>query len=407
MKRFIGSILLIVYLLTVCTGCSVSKDKVLLTSACFSDAHNSMSMLQPDNSTGDYALRKTHTNAINHILDTKGKVDVVMVGGDLMSDYPHWNKSGWLPYEYYVDFKDLVVQEYARLAKDEKVMYIAGNHDYAQGELSEDGPGLCGSYNSSDFYFDGPMDKTLGKLSKKDMHWITGEFTETKYLLGYHYKVNGVHFIGLSPNPDSLKVYGDQGYDFHPDTLEWFKNTLERIDPDGKEVIFVNCHYNMAYRSNDKIVKKGAASEDMLPIIEDHRNLFWMFGHVHTGVRELAQSHTSEMVVHYDKDNLPLETPAIADSYTITEDSGPTTVYMGAGRISYESKYFGDDIVTGDVGYQYLNNHPSTATPKVCQVMYFTVYKDRVEFQSINVGTYQGYTTEDIVKPYTVYLYRP
>ena len=404
MKRF-ASALLIICLLISCTGCSAGRSgKKLLTSACFSDAHNSMAMLQPDNSTGDYVLRKTHTNAIDHILGTRGKVDVALVGGDLMSDYPHWNKSGWLPYEYFVDYKELIVNEYGRLAKGEKVMYIAGNHDYAQGELAEDGPGLFGSYNSSDFYFDGPMNETLGKLSEKDKHEITGDFTESKYLLGYHYEIKGVHFIGLSPDPDSLKVYSDQGYEFHPDTLAWFEETLERIDPYGKEIIFVNCHYNMAYRSNDKIVRTGAASEDMLPILDGHRNLFWMFGHMHTGVRELAQSHTSEMVVHYNG-NTPVETPAIADSYTITEQSGPTTVYMGAGRIGYEKKYFGDDIVTGDLGIPFLNNHPSTATPKVCQVMYFTVYDDRVEFQSINVGTYEGYTTDDIIKPYTVYLY--
>ncbi|MBQ8606512.1 MAG: hypothetical protein IJ408_07210 [Clostridia bacterium] len=406
MKKTV-SILLVLCLLISCAGCASNErtGKKLLTSACFSDAHNSMAMLQPDNSTGDYVLRKTHTNAIDHILDTRGQVDVALVGGDLMSDYPHWNSSGWLPYEYYVEVKKRIVDEYRRVAKGEKVMYNAGNHDYAQGELSEDGPGLAGAYNSSDFYFDGPMNKTLGKLSKKDMHKITSEYTEMEYLLGYHYEIKGVHFIGIAPDPDSLKVYSKQGYAIHPDTLTWLSETLERIDPDGKEIIFINCHYHMAYRSNDKIVPRGPASNDMLPILHGHRNVFWLFGHVHTGVREIAQSHTSEMLVHYDSAGTPLYTPATADSYTITEYSGPTTVYMGAGRISYSKKYFGDDIVSGDVGSDFLNNHPSTATPTVCQVMYFTVYDDRVEFQSINAGTHEGYTTDDIIKPYTVYLY--
>lgn len=45
----------------------------------------------------------------------------------------------------------------------------------------------------------------------------------------------------------------------------------------------------------------------------------------------------------------------------------------------------------------------TTATPKVAQGTYITVYEDRVEFQSKNFGTYPGYTMDDIVKPYTVY----
>ena len=380
---------------------AVAESKVVLTTACFSDSHNNFAMLEPP-----YVLRKTHTNAINLILETRGKVDVVMVGGDLMSDYPHWNQSGWWPYKYYTEFKALVVEEFARLSKEEKVIYIAGNHDYAQGELSTDGPGKKGSYNSSEFYFTGPMNEKMGELADADMHWITGTHTGEKYLLGYHYEVNGVHFIGLSPDPDNTGMWSVQGYGFHPDTLKWFKETLNRIDPNGNEIIFVNCHFHLAYRKNGEVKKTGQADSDILPIIKSHSNLFWFFGHLHTGVQEIAASHTAEMIVHYSKAGAALETPANAESYGNAGNRGPTTVYMGAGRIDYDGSLFGRDVVYGYGGYSYKTAVSTTATPKVCQVMYVTVYEDRVEFQSINVGTLAGYTVNDIVEPYTVYLYK-
>lgn len=386
---------------------AVAESKVILTSACFSDSHNNFAMLEPTNNTGNYVLRKTHTKAIDLILETRGQVDVVMVGGDLMSDYPHWDQSGWWPYKYYTEFKALLVKEFGRLSKEEKVIYIAGNHDYAQGELSTDAPHTAtGNYNSSEFYFTGPMNEKMGELSDMDMHWITGTHTGDKYLLGYHYEVNGVHFIGISPDPDAYGIWSKQGYGFHADTLKWFKETLKRIDPNGNEIIFVNCHFHLAHRVNDEISKTGQADADILPIIKGHSNLFWFFGHVHTGVQDIAQSHTSEMVVHYNKQGKTIDTPAIAESYGNVGNRGPTTVYMGAGRIDYDGSLFGNDVVFGYGGYDYKTSVRTTATPKVCQVMYITVYEDRVEFQSINVGTLKGYTVDDIIEPYTVYFYK-
>ena len=40
------------------------------------------------------------------------------------------------------------------------------------------------------------------------------------------------------------------------------------------------------------------------------------------------------------------------------------------------------------------------------QGMYGEVYEDRVVFQMKNVGDYPGFATEDILEPYTVYLYK-
>jgi len=385
---------------------AVAEAKQLLTSACFSDSHNNFAMLEPTNNTKNYVFRKTHAKAIDLILETRGPVDVVVVGGDLMSDYPHWNQSGWLPYEYYLGFKEVIVSQFERLSKDGKVLYVAGNHDYAQGELSTDGPGIGGSYNSSEFYFTGPMNEKVGTLAEEDMHWITGTHTGEKYLLGYHYEINGVHFMGIAPDPDAPGIWSKQEYGFHPDTLKWFEKTLKRIDPNNHEIIFVNCHYHLASRSNDKLSPTGQADKDILPIIKSHTNLFWLYGHLHTGIAHIAQSHTSEMIVHYNKSGVALDTPAISESYKTVSGRGPTTVYMGAGRIDYDAKYFDNERVYGYGGFDYRTAVTTTATPTVCQVMYFTVYEDRVEFQSINVGSYEGHSVDDIVEPYTVYFYQ-
>ena len=53
--------------------------------------------------------------------------------------------------------------------------------------------------------------------------------------------------------------------------------------------------------------------------------------------------------------------------------------------------------------FDYKVTAKTAAIPKVAQVTYSTVYEDRTVFQSMNFGTYEGYTINDTVKPYTVY----
>ena len=98
------------------------SDAPILTSMCFSDVHNNFAMLEPNNSSGDYVVRRNVDWMIDLLLETEGAVDVVMVGGDYMSDYPSWNSSGRLPYNYYLGFKQKTVETFERLTKDGKVM---------------------------------------------------------------------------------------------------------------------------------------------------------------------------------------------------------------------------------------------------------------------------------------------
>ena len=353
-------------------------------------------MLEPP-----YHFRKTATRAIDHILKTRGQVDVVLVGGDLISDYPHWDQSGWWPYQYYLDYKDLTVRTFAPLAKGGKVTYIAGNHDFGNAELSTDGPGKNGSYNPFDFYFTGPMKDTLGELPESEMFSVTCEHNGEKYLLAYHYVVNGVHLVGLSPDPD--KLWNTQTYGFNDECLVWLDNKLKEIDPNNDEVILFSCHFHLARRLEGRLAKRGQADKDLIPILKSHRNLFHLFGHVHTKFQDFSKNCTSEIVVHYDKDGVAIDSDITEESYGNFEGRGFSTVYMGNFRTDYDKELFEDDAIEGYGGFDHKVAIKTTGTPKVAQGTYITVYEDRVVFESINAGTYPGYSIEDKVKPYTVY----
>ena len=387
------------------------SDAPILTSMCFSDVHNNFAMLQQNNSSGDYVVRRNVDWMIDLLLETEGAVDVVMVGGDYMSDYPNWNSSGNLPYKYYLGFKAKTVETFNRLAKDGKVMYVAGNHDYAQGEAARGGNGKNGTYNSFDFYFDGPMDETLGVLADKDKFVKVGEHTGEEYLLGYYYQVNGIHFIGFSPDPDL--IWSEQGYGFSKEQLTWLDNKLDEIDPKGTEVIFVNCHYALSQRVTSSALNSpyidDKATYDFVPILSGHKNLFYMFGHWHT-FNSYHQDTTVKNVLHYNQNGNVINikgTETESTQVAGAQNRSFTAVWMGGFRLDWSTDdgttnadKFNGDYVTGNY------THPSTGTPRMAQGMYIEVYEDRVVFQMKNVGDYPGFTTNDILEPYTVYLYK-
>lgn len=393
------------------TGKLEVSDAPILTSMCFSDVHNNFAMLQENNSSGDYVVRRNVDWMIDHLLETEGAVDVVMVGGDYMSDYPSWNTSGSLPYKYYLGFKAKTIETFNRLAKDGKVMYVAGNHDYAQGEAARGGPGKNGTYNSFDFYFDGPMDETLGELSDSDKFVKVGEHTGEQYLLGYYYKVNGVHFVGFSPDPDM--IWSEQGYGFNKEQLEWLDNKLDEIDPTGTEVIFVNCHYALSQRVTSSALNSPYIDDkvtyDFAPILSGHKNLFYMFGHWHT-FNSYHQGTTVKSVLHYNQNGSIMNikgTETESTQVSGAQNRSFTAVWMGGFRLDWSldngttnADKFNGDFVTGHY------THPSTGTPRMAQGMYIEVYADKVVFQMKNIGDYPGFSTEDILEPYTVYLYK-
>ena len=77
--------------------------KKILTGFGFTDIHNQQSML-------DYptTLRKSLIEAKALAVEEFGIADIALVGGDNISDYPHWTKSCALPKKNFLDIKQKI-----------------------------------------------------------------------------------------------------------------------------------------------------------------------------------------------------------------------------------------------------------------------------------------------------------
>ncbi len=378
------------------------EEKPLLTSFCMTDIHNNFAMLAPP-----YVIRGTATLAIEHMLATEGKVDVVVIGGDYMSDYPHWVDSGKLPYEYFLGYKAKTIETFNPLAEGGKVIYIAGNHDYAQGEAATDAPHTAtGNYNSFDFYYgEGAMEDTMGVLEDGDAFWKIGENTGDKYLLAYYYEVNGIGFAGLSPDPDI--VFNKQGDGMSDIVLAWLDQKLDFEDPDGTKIIFLNCHYPIDGRGLTGLSTSSYHKEKLTPIFLGHNNLFHLYGHWET----YNAPYSSNEVFHYDMNGNLISGPeneTNASNIIAPDKRGFNAVYMGHFRPMYNSypDWFFNDPVYGYGGKDSQTAEPSTKTPKVAQGMYIEVFEDRVVFTMKNYGIIPNFETGTESVPYTVYLHQ-
>lgn len=381
----------------------------LLKTFMFTDVHNCYAMLEPTNNYKKYIVRKNVGQMIDYLLETEGQMDVVMVGGDLISDYFDYNSSGRWPYRYFVKYRELLVETFNRLAKDDNVMYVGGNHDYALGELATDGPGINGSYNSFDFYEVG-MKQGMGELTEENSFWEIGDHTGEKYLLAYYYEVNGIIFAGL--NPDHDLIWSTQGSGFNKESMTWLDKKLDELDPDGTKVIFVNCHYPIDNRheinSNGTNVYSQWGSKQLIEVFSGHKNLVHIYGHDETWHSDT----TSRYVIHYKQGNRLDVTGKETNSSQIVsfENRDFTAIYGGHFRPDSNSGYFKkDDKVYGWAGHPDGNTnhtHAGTATPTRAQGLYIEVYEDRIVFTMKNIGTATGYTTEDLIEPYTMWLYK-
>ena len=126
----------------------------------------------------------------------------------------------------------------------------------------------------------------------------------------------------------------------------------------------------------------------------------------------MYHDYSSKAVIHYNKTNQPtLIDGNETDSTQVMPAASRSfnTVNMGHFRSSYNSfpRRFGLDRVIGYGGYSsYGYTHGSTATPRCAQGMYVQVYEDRIVFTMKNIGDLKGFATEDLLEPYTVWLYK-
>jgi len=367
--------------------------KKILTAFCFTDIHNQQAML-------DYptTVRKSLMQANALAAEEFGPADVALVGGDNISDYPHWNKSCALPKKNFLDIKNKINACISGSVKGGKVLYAAGNNDMILGDIGteENEP-----YNTTDFY--DLMDSAFGTLPDSEKHILTSaEKPGELYWGAFHYVVNGIDFIGINIDPNTA-FNSHEGY-YSDETLIWVKNKLNEIDPDGKKCVFVVGHLSAIYYYND-----GSLVETMIngnrslfyDIFTGHRNTFYLYGHVH-GEKSCYRDCSSGAVLHINEQNMPLGNN-LQEEDSRGKTYAYTFVHMGGLR-PFDRQYFEADGVEGYGGEDKLQYFPTTATPTLAQFLVFEVYEDRVVFHIRNTGTHEQYHRDDKLKEYTVYL---
>lgn len=365
----------------------------ILTCFCFTDIHHQQAML-------DYptTVRKSLVQANELAVQEFGLADLVIMGGDNVSDYPHWNKSCALPKKNFLDIKKKLHSCVSQSTKDGKVFYVAGNNDMILGDIgtAENEP-----YNTTDFY--DLMDDAFGALPENEKLILhSKQKPAERYWGAFHYVVRGVDFIGINVDPNTA-FDTHEGY-YSDETLRWVKAKLNEIDPDGKKCVFVVGHLSAIYYYNDGELCETMINGDrnlFYDIFQGHQNTFYLYGHLH-GERACYQDHSSGAILHLNARNEPLgnnlnETDSQGKNYAYS------LVHMGGLR-PFGSPYFETDGVEGFGGGSEQKYFPKTATPTLAQFLVLEVYSDRVVFHIRNTGKYEGYTQADKPKAYTVYL---
>ena len=367
---------------------------------CYSDIHNMLSML-------DYptTLRKTVAMGVDLNLRRFGAADVTLVGGDTVSDYVSYRESGWLPRRNFLDIKEKLSRELKRGTKDGKVIYIAGNHDYACGEGVKEGYNNV-PYNSADYYFSGPMRADMGELPDEDVCLGYSEKVGAQagaYLLGFRYAVGGIDFYCINFHPDDIyshqAMWQDSIRRYSPDALRWLKKRLRETDPDGDQPTVVLTHM-----PPDSVDRENRTL--LLDAYRGHRNIFHLFGDTHGIVRN---RFTAQQVFRV------FDSPDVLPDFGSTQRTSRdwhdqthlfTAHLMGTQRCDLAYLH---DTVPGDPGtdepaYQ---SHPRTATPRISQGLAIETFPDRFEFRMCNhsVGLEDGsYSAQDLIEPYIAYF---
>ena len=375
--------------------------------ACYTDIHNQEVMLNLPT-----VLRGSAVTAARLTAAEWGQADLAIVGGDNLSDYPYWNRSCALPYRNWLDIKAKITANFAAVAKGERVLYVDGNNDMILGDLptAENPP-----YNTCEFYTS-PMKQTLGALSPAD---YIGKIAASKgpqageHLLAFHYVVDGVDFFGINLDPDTCFNSHD-GY-YNADSLRWLGEKLDEVDPEGNKLLFVVGHLSATTLEDDTTHAEDMGPEQREPLyaaLQGHRNLFYLYGHVHG--QHYVHRQTAPGILPIGVDGQLMKIPAAeSDSRQLLGEAHPAfyTVHMGGLRpfvkwgAANPLEYFENDPLTGVLpGGDTETTCLGTATPRLAQYLLIETHPDRVVFAYRNTGTYPGYTTADKPAPFTVYL---
>lgn len=371
--------------------------------ACYTDIHNQQCMLNLPT-----VLRKSAVIAADQTIDEWGQADLSIVGGDNLSDYPYWRNSCALPYANWLDIKTKLVQNFSRTAKGGRVFYIAGNNDPLLGDLpTRDNP----PYNTCDFYHTGPMKETLGVLADGEYF---GKYAKSKgtqaglYHLAFHYTIDGVDFFGINIDPDEAFDSHDCCYDLA--SLAWLKQKLAQVDPLGDKLLFVVGHVSATVRDTQGRIFNDDMDEPRRLALTDafkgHRNLFYLYGHVHG--QKFLRTESWQGVLHFDVDGSLMDAPCGVLTAEQQQNVGFHTIHMGGLRpflTDVEFEYFEDDGLTGILpGDTRPTFYQATGTPKVAQYLLIETAADHITVFYRNTGSLAGFTPDVRPAPYTVAL---
>lgn len=344
----------------------------LLSVACFSDMHH------------EYGIqywappyRKSTQNAVNFIKNTLGKVDVLLIGGDITGRRNNsagnnlvWNGGATV-------INNLLKTNYELFQSATKkgaVMVVTGNHDP---EPSVHMNGGYPSANANDWapYMQQGVGDFEESVTYSDLNLSTAGIPSQyqNEILGYRYTVNGIPFIGLNtPFGDRTKV-GQTGYNgIYVEQIEWLEDQLTAIGKDKTAVVF--CHYPVTSMptvvnggATQKVVSSNSPAQNKInSVLSAFPNTIYAYGHIHGDNSRIAKYATSELVFS-------------SGTSTRQEDNS----YKTNGWIS---------AFMGSLGF-YGNSHQNKLSDEELKVVQFLVmdfYEDHITFRLYNTGTHNA-----------------
>ncbi|MBO4894307.1 MAG: metallophosphoesterase [Clostridia bacterium] len=170
-----------------------------------------------------------------------------------------------------------------------------------------DEPSLAMFFNMIDTLTDIPVipvagNHDIGHAGDRDVTDITREQARDnfiRYRNEYMGRDDAVNYFSVEINGYKFIVIGDEvidggkwdGITMTPEQLEFLDTELADGTKDGKPV-FVCCHWPLEGTNGEETVWPESGIEkdryDIAPILEKYKNVFWISGHMHTGVKAEA-----------------------------------------------------------------------------------------------------------------------